>query len=250
MISRKALLISTSLPSQQCEVPAELEAARQFLLSTSGGAWHEEEICCFYASSVFALEEKIKEMAADYTITWFFGKGFPDQHGHHFLVLQDQDFLQDIDLLNTSSKQLLLIDDEGGSANIMITSEMASISDLRKARAMYDRWIDNCENGQVIMHATESNTLQRPKHLAGLFTRKLLQVASTISPSNNRFQLKSIITVGHETPDLLMEEGFVEGPVITWSQGNVKLPFALALPMPAALLPVLKSDQMNGGWQL
>lgn len=252
MVSRKALLIAASIPKGQDAhfIPAELEAAKQFLLSTAGGAWEADEIKILRAPSLHLLETEIKNLEVDYSITWFFGKSFPDSRGNHFLVIEENDFIKDTDLLNGSDRQLLLIDDSGGSSNIVIQEELVAISELRKARAMYDRWIESCEAGKVIMHATESSNLKRPEHLAGIFTRKLLEVASNISPASNRFHLKSILTVGHETPDLLLEEGFEEGPVITWSEGNVKLPFALALPMPAALLPVMKSDQQNLGWSL
>ena len=252
MVTRKALLIcsSSSAGHNINNLPAELEATRQFLLSPIGGAWQEEEITIVLAASEKSLLAEVLNAEADYNITCFFGKSFPSKDKRHFLILNDNTFIEDVDLLNASPRQLVLVDDEGGTETIFIQAEAGDPVELRKARSMYDKWIEMSGEGKVIMHSGDESTVQRPKHKAGLFIRKLLQVASSIAPTSERYQLKNILSAGQETPDLLLELGFEEGPVITWSQGNIRLPFAMALPLPPHLLPVPVGARFRSGFDI
>lgn len=252
MVTRKALLICANNHAELNDqsLPAELEATRQFLLSAAGGAWDEEEITVLMSPTEKTLLREIQKAVADYTITCFFGKSFPSADKRHFLLLNDSGFIEDIDLLNNAARQLVLIDDEGGSETIFIQSDQGDAVELRKARTMYDKWIENTAPGQVIMHASEGNTIKRSEQQIGLFIRKLLQVAGTIAPASDRYQLKNIIAAGQETPDLLLELGYEDGPVITWSKGNVRLPFAMALPLPPHLLPVPVSARFRNGFDI
>jgi hypothetical protein len=252
MILRKALLISAPEAGAGSlrGVNAELEATMTFLMSPNGGAWTAEEITILKNPSLKTIIRTVKEMVADYTITYFSGRGFPDKNGNHFLLLNDGDFFQDTELLNESVKQVVLIDDCAENFNGEESQSTASASELDKARRMYDRWIENCEDGQLIMHSTEEATVTPARKKGGLFTKKLLQVASSIPPARDRFNLKSILATGHETPDLLLEEGYEEGPAITYSNGNIKLPFAMALPAPISLLPAIKKDDFSSGLTL
>jgi len=242
MISRKALLISAPGNSEK-NVPilnSELEVAKNFLLSPEGGAWTEDEITILHCPTLKNVLRIVEEMQADYTITIFSGKGFPNKMGQHFLVLENGDFFEDKELLNNSAKQLVIIDDCSSETDIEVQLSEAAASDLGKARKIYDKWIETCDSGQMIMHATEEATVSPLRNKRGIFTRKLIQVASSIPPAIDRFNLKNILAMGHETPNLLLEEGFEEGPAVTYANGNVELPFALALPATVSLLPIIK----------
>jgi hypothetical protein len=250
MISRKALLISAAdRKNSSRSINAELEATSDFLMSPRGGAWRSDEILILNNPSLKTLLRTVEEMQADYTITYFSGKGFPDNNGNHFLVLSEGDYFQDTELLNASQKQVVIIDDCTESFDAGNMKQVAEPSDIDKARRMYDRWIESCEDGQLIMHATEKATVSSPQK-GGIFTKKLLQVATSIPSTHDRFNLKSILATGHETPDLLLEEGFEEGPAITYSNGNIKLPFAMALPSPMKFLPAIKRDDFSNGLSL
>src|SRR4051812_32993133 len=221
MISRKALLISApaNTRKQSSERNADLEATRQFLISPKGGAWFDEEIIVLDSPDLKTLGHVIKKMNADYTITFFLGKGFPDKDGKHFLILGEGDFFEDTELLNNSPKQLVIVDGIREEYIKVIAPKGLRAQENEHARKMYDRWIMNCDPGQMIMHATERSTMSLA-HKAGVFTRKLLQVATSIAPTKDKYNLKSILATGHETPDLLLEEGYDEGPAITYSNGN------------------------------
>jgi hypothetical protein len=252
MTTRKALLISaTGLYTHESDiVNKDLEAARNFLLSPRGGAWNLTEIQILQEPDLKTMLKAVKEMHADYTITVFSGKGFPDKSGNHFLMLGDGDFFQDTELLNGSEKQLVLVDACPESFSDKTILFDGHPSEYDTARKMYDRWIENCEPGQLIMHSTEANTFTSQKNHGGLFTRKLLLVASNVPSVKDRFNLKSILAAGHETPDLLLEEGFEEGPAITYSNGNIKLPFAMAMPAPQSLLPKISDGGYSQGFTL
>lgn len=244
MILRKALLIDAPVGYRARVTGAntELEAMKKFLMSPRGGGWKPEEIQILENPGMSTLLNAVKKMQADYTITFFSGKSFPDHAGNHFLMLGDSDFFQDTELLNASSRQLVLIDTCQEASLVQQAQAESKPQEFETARMMYDKWIESCEPGQLIMHATEENTYNVSKGNEGIFTQKLLEVANTIPALENRFNLKSILAAGHETPDLLLEDGYEEGPAITYSSGNIKLPFAMAMPAPQASLPVPRSN--------
>jgi hypothetical protein len=241
MISRKALLIS-SPSGAGCGVPGgntDLQTTRNFLLSPRGGAWSDDEIVVLEGPGLAAVTEAVKGMKADYTITWFAGTSFSDPEGRRFLVLNDGDFFQDTELLNDSEKQLVLVDGCPDAFSEEVIHFVGKPDEFQLARRMYDKWIERCESGQVIMHASEAGPgSTSPK--AGAFTQKLLLLGSKVPPVENRFNLKSILAAGHELPVLLQEDGLEQSPNITHSIGNAKLPFALAL-------PILKNKGGAGG---
>jgi hypothetical protein len=230
MISRKALLISAPLGGRGVPgVNADLEATRNFLLSPRGGAWNKDEITLLENPTLEALTDAIHNSVADYNITFFSGGGFADGSGNRFLILNGGDFFMDTELLNDSPKQLVLVD----ACREVFTEEIFHFTgrpnEFEKARMMYDKWIERCEPGQLIIHSTEQNT-NTGKNTGGVFTQKLLQVASSVPAVENKFNLKSIYAAGSETPDLMREEGCEFSPAISYEKGNVKLPFAMAMP--------------------
>jgi hypothetical protein len=229
MILRKALLISA--PGEPCagQKNADLQTTRSFLTSPRGGAWSDDEIMMLENPSPEILVNVVKAIKADYTITFFSGAGFSDSQGRRFLILNGGDFIRDTELLNASEKQLVLVDSCPEKLAEGTLSFSGRPDEFQLARKMYDKWIERCEAGQMIMHACEPRNPGKSR--GGLFTQKLLQVASKVPAVENRFNLKSILAAGHEVPVLLHEEGEETGPDITYMNGNGKLPFALALPI-------------------
>lgn len=251
MILRKALLISApGIGSRNGSgLNSDLLATRNFLLSPPGGAWKDDEITVLDNPTLKEMLSAVGDMQADYTITFFLGKSFHDSSGNHFLVLREGDYCQDTELLNYSEKQLVLVD-----AWREFYGEPPKYSphpgDLDKARRMYDKWIQGSAGGQVIMHGIEGDTLYSNNNSGGIFTQKLLHVACNVPPVENRFNLKSILAAGHETPALMQGEGLEEGPSITYAQGNIRLPFALALPKPLSRLASSNGDDLSSGLAL
>jgi hypothetical protein len=230
MISRKALLISAPSGAQKShDQNADLEMTRSFLMSPRGGAWAAHEIVVVNNPGVGEVLDKVGEMNADYTITWFSGKTFSDTQANRFLVLKG-DFIRDTDLLNNSKKQLVLVDTCPELFDREVIQFIGKPNEFELARKMYDKWIESCGAGQVIMHGRAQGT-GRP----GVFTHSLLELASRVPSIENRFNLKSILAAGHEVPQLLEQEG--SGPEISYSNGNIKLPFAMAMPAQRPGLP-------------
>jgi hypothetical protein len=234
MILRKALLISAPEGGHQAGGNSDLAATRNFLLSPRGGAWAAHEIHVLDNPTVEDITARVSDMKADYTITYFSGSSFGDASGNRFLVLNG-DFIRDTDLLNSSEKQLVLVDTCPDSFTGEVINFMGKPNEFELARKMYDKWIERCEAGQVIMHARESSVTDRSN--AGLFTKKLLQLGSRVPPVQDKFNLKSILAAGHEIPQLMGENGEPGGPEISYSNGNIKLPFAMAMPAPRPGLP-------------
>ena len=230
MISRKALLISApgAAATYLNAVNSDLETTRNFLLSPRGGAWANHELVLLNNPRISDIADAVGEMNADYTITFFSGKSFGDGSGNRFLILNDEDFIRDTELLNDSDKQLVLVDSCPESFTEEVIHFVGKPDEFHLARRMYDKWIERCEAGQVIMHANNSRTV--PEKNGGVFTQKLLQVASKIPAVENKFNLKSILAAGHEVPAILKDDGEESSPDISYSRGNLKLPFAMALP--------------------
>jgi hypothetical protein len=231
MITRKALLISAPSGGHHVNsLNADLEATRNFLLSPRGGAWNMDEIISLENPDLELMTNTVSAMEADYTITFFSGQGFADPSGNRFLILKNGDFFMDTELLNSSPKQLVLVD----ACREVFTEEVFHFTgrpnEFDKARMMYDKWIERCEPGQLIIHSSQKKTTVAKE--GGIFTQKLLQVASTVPAVENKFNLKSIYAAGCETPELLKSEGIDESPAISYEKGNTQLPFAMAMPAP------------------
>src|SRR5688572_4065117 len=114
MITRKALLVGAPggvftdfLPG----VFPDLQNMKAFLLSPQGGAWKKEEITMLYNPGKKKLLQTVKAMQADYTLTFFSGHGFPDDFDRRFISLTNGECTTDVKLLNSSARQLVLIDD-------------------------------------------------------------------------------------------------------------------------------------------
>jgi hypothetical protein len=230
MILRKALLISAPAGAQSSHgTNTDLETTRNFLMSPRGGAWAAHEIRVLHNPSVDEILEEVANMNADYTITWFSGRTFSDNQTNRFLVLKE-DFIRDTDLLNSSKKQLVLVDACPEIFDREVIHFIGKPNEFELARKMYDKWIESCGSGQMIMHGRDAGSGSR-----GIFTQKLLELASRVPSIENRFNLKSILAAGHEMPHLPEQEG--AGPEISYSNGNIKLPFAMAMPAQRPGLP-------------
>jgi len=230
MISRKALLISApgEAATYSNAINSDLETTRNFLLSPRGGAWAQHEIVLLNNPQMHEISVAVAGMNADYTMTFFSGKSFGDGQGNRFLILNDVDYIRDTELLNDSDKQLVLVDSCPDSFTEEVIHFVGKPNEFHLARQMYDKWIERCEAGQMIMHANGNNNI--PAKNGGVFTQKLLQVASKIPAVENKFNLKSILAAGHEMPVIMKDAGAESGPDISYSRGNIKLPFAMALP--------------------
>ena len=66
----------------------------------------------------------------------------------------------------------------------------------------------------------------------------------------NNGSLHPLMKVKTQFREIMLELGFEDGPVITWSQGNIRLPFAMALPLPPHLLPVPVGARFRSGFDI
>lgn len=243
MISRKALLVSAPAGELPARENNDLETTRNFLLSPRGGAWASHEIHVIDNPTVEELTAAVDATEADYTITYFSGRSFGDSAGNRFLVLRG-DFIRDTELLNNSAKQLVLVDTCPDFFSSEVIHFVAKPNEFELARQMYDKWIEKCEAGQVIMHAADSS---QPSQGSGAFTQTLLQVAGRVPSIENKFNLRSIHAAGNGLPGPGQDETPAVMPLISFRRGNIKLPFAMALPAPRLGLPAANagSSGMN-----
>jgi hypothetical protein len=229
MVFRKALLVCANDCAYRSDSDQGIEMTRNFLMSPRGGAWSESEIVTLKNPAVTELLDAAKKNDADYSVLFFYGRSFEDPNGRRFLIVGDGDFFEDRELLNGSSRQLVVIDTSPAPQPVPEEKEIFQFeggpAEISHARMMYDRWIETSSPGKLILHGN----IVSPEKREGLFTRKLLQVAQNLPAVENKFNLKSIIAAGIEAPALMSEEE-TNLPCISFESGNISLPFALAMP--------------------
>jgi hypothetical protein len=228
MIYRKALLVCAHDCAYQSDSDQGIEMTKNFLMSPRGGAWSETEITILKNPSITDLIAAAARNEADYSIIFFYGRSFEDPTGKRFLIVGDGDFFEDKELLNTSERQLVLIDTSPALQKVTeneIYQFEGGPAEISNSRKIYDRWIETSSPGALILHGN----IVSPETREGLFIRKLLQVAQNLPAVENQFNLKSIIAAGIEAP-ALMSEADANLPCISYESGNISLPFALAMP--------------------
>lgn len=242
MVRRQALLIGASGGIDTTYLPGvsvDLKAMKSFLMSPQGGAWKRSEITILEDPTLNELNSVYRYIKADYTITMFSGHGFSGESGRRFLCLSDGTYFNDLDLLNSSPRQLLLLDScrnviTGISGPYLEEEEWSHFdggeSEKERARRVYDRWIEQSGHGTLVIHSTTHGNYSYDTSVGGAFTQKLLHVGNRVK-KKEKFNLLSIYSCVRHVPKLLEKEGYDQCPTITYKDGNINLPFALAIPV-------------------
>lgn len=263
MITRKALLIGAPGGGNSiylAGVSRDLNATRAFLMSPEGGAWYDHEIIVFPDADINSIGYEVQRMFADYSIVLFSGHGFSDLTGNRFLSLSNGNYFYDRELLNKSPRQLVVIDScRKVLPQLGIGDPMeewshfdANQNYLIKARKAYDFWIKNTPHGRLIIHSTEHDNYALDTRDGGIFTQTLLQVANNLKSEYGKIMRMNIFAVANNTVRLIKKDGYSQQPEITYQNGNINLPFALALPIPQPI-PVRRTLQKKTnyiGWIL
>lgn len=215
-------------------VAVDLETFKEFLMSPQGGAWKEKEIITLYDPSLARINAVFPWMHAHYMITYFSGHGSADIYGNRFLQLSNGESFKDIELLNSSPRQLILVD---ACRNVTVGvgisglreqySNFTGDPDSRNARKLYDFWIKASKPGKVIIHSTQHNTSAYDTPSGGAFTQNLIFAGSNV-PQEKKYNLMSIMNSGKYVPGFMKMDGFNQKPQLTYREGNPHLPFALS----------------------
>lgn len=236
---RKAVLIgsqsqgSVHLPG----VKEDLVALKDYLKSPNGGAWHDREITVLENPSVNKVLTIIKQTIGDYVYVYFSGHGITRNNSCRMIALMDGE-LQDVQLLNGSPRQTVMIDacgtlDRraaiGGIAKRIWPEEKWHYFDgYSAARAYFNNCISESPFGKLIVHATQIGQSAIDTPNGGKFTNALLDSVYKYQQTQQNDTLSVNFIVNH-AGKMLRESGLLQTPVI-YKQGYLNVPFGIISP--------------------
>ncbi len=234
-VNRKAILISCpGSGSSFLPGPAtDLENFKEFLQSDKGGRWYANEITTLPNPTFDQLFDVVHSTKADYNFIYFSGHGYTTDEFKRMVALRDSN-IEDLFFINDSRRQLIIIDacrnyiGTGISGTLDLGEQWEHFDGVYEAREIFDRHIKNSPHGKTIVHATQVGQYSYDSQTGGYFTKTLLHVSTRIKTETYRpIFISQILPV---LPKVLKKQGNAQIPEITYIEGNMKVPFTIAVP--------------------
>lgn len=264
-VTRKAILIGCpgSGNSYLHGVAEDLINMKNFLQSDKGGRWYSDEIITLNNPSFERLFQVVHSTNTDYNFIYFSGHGFTSQNWKRMLALRDNN-IEDLFLINDSPRQLIVID----ACRNYVAPGISGIPDLGEqwehfdgpyeARIMFDRYISNSPYGKTIVHATQTGHYSYDSSTGGYFTKALLNLTTRVkSESYKPIFINKVVNV---LPQVLQRQGNNQVPEIAYTEGQLIVPFAIAVPqltipkpkprVPQRQLAIVNNNLSGAGWAL
>lgn len=238
-ITRKAILIGcpgNRITSNYLRgVEKDLRNMKRFLLSTKGGSFSDDEVLTLSDPTVESVLSKIQALVADYVFVYFSGHGFTRFDKKRMIALKDGN-ITDLDLLNSSLRQLVIVDacrtlqPNSQLSGIAIENEVGvNYFDEASTHDYFSELIALSPAGKVIVHATQHghNSIDNSRY-GGMFTQALLHVSNRM----NADQVYAPCTVQQilaHVPTVIKHNGGSQIPAVVHSTGQLKVPFALSM---------------------
>lgn len=240
---RKAILIgapggqnSTYLPG----VKKDLHDFKTFLCSFRGGLWREDEIQTLYNPSAEDAVLRIQSTHAEYLLVYFSGHGYTDLATRSRLLCFKHDaVVSDKALTQTTSPRLQLFSDacrnyygEGiGGIPLFDPDYFDFTAKASEIRHLFDQAILASPPGKAIIHGTAENQYAMDSKNGGYFTQALLHVAERMRITTG-LELVTTEQLLYHVPSVLQQKGNEQKPEIIYLSGKLKVPFAVAMPLP------------------
>jgi hypothetical protein len=233
---RRAVLIGSQTPGSTHlpGVKEDLASLKEYLLSPNGGGWHNSEIIILENPTVNIVLATIRQAIADYVYVYFSGHGITRRDNARMIVLMDGE-LQDLQLLNESPRQTIMIDacgtlEEraaiGGIGRRVWPEEKRHYFDgYSAARAYFNNCISESPYGKLIVHATKIGQSAIDTPNGGKFTNALLDSVYAYQQSQQTGILSVNLVVDHAR-NILRGSGLKQNPVI-YKQGYLNVPFGI-----------------------
>lgn len=234
-IKRKAILIGAQGGDNGTirlkGVKQDLHNFKDYLLSSNGGAWRDEEITVLNNPTKALLLTAINNTHADYNFIYFSGHGFTSSLDKRMLVLKDGN-IEDIRLFNYCQKQLIVID----ACRNYVPSGIAGFPSFeddkfsylkQNIRASFDRAITNSPDGKMIFHSAQKGKSSYDTDFGGKFTECLLSVARNV-----KTQKPLLFRVEHLLGSVRNQIGkglYRQIPTLSYKEGNLCVPFAVGI---------------------
>jgi hypothetical protein len=264
-VTRKAILIGCpgSENSYLHGVAEDLVNMKNFLQSDKGGRWFSNEVITLNNPTFERLFQIVHSTNTDYNFIYFSGHGFTSQKWKRMLALRDNN-IEDLFFINDSPRQLIVID----ACRNYVASGISGIPDLGEqwehfdgvyeARTMFDRYIANSPYGKTIVHATQIGHFSYDSSTGGYFTKALLNITTRVK--SETYKPIFINKVVAYLPQFLQRQNNPQIPEIAYTEGQLKVPFAIAVPqinipkpkprVPQRQLVTANNNSSGAGWAL
>jgi hypothetical protein len=93
---------------------------------------------------------------------------------------------------------------------------------------MFNNYIANSPHGKTIIHATQIGEYSYDSSTGGYFTKALLNISTRVKTET--YKPIFITRVLDFVPQVLQKQGNSQVPCITYTEGNLIVPFAIAVP--------------------
>ncbi|HRJ29760.1 MAG TPA: caspase family protein [Cyclobacteriaceae bacterium] len=251
VITRKAVLIGS--PGHQNNflrgVGSDIRNMSKFLQSNKGGAWRKEDILILDNPNLAQVSLVLRSVTADYLFVYFSGHGYTDwRRGLRMLALRDYN-IQDLHLLNSSPRQLIIVDAcrsyaAPGLSGVPAFEDHVDHFEGSPAHELFNEYIACSPEGKLIVHATQPGKVSIDSPSGGHFTQALLRVATRMKTKEDYLPclIDSVLT---HVPGVLRKNRNFQIPSIVYEEGNLTVPFALGSTQPS-----LKGKQKTGSGEL
>ncbi len=216
-------------------VPQDMVNLEQYLLSPRGGAWNQSEIQLMYDPSCYEVLKAVQAAIADYVFVYFSGHGFMSGNAQNFLCVKDG-YLEDHELFNIVSPRQLITCDSCRKFYHTISGFPEELEQYQyatgysEARAVFNSYIINSKPGRIIIHSTSTDqyAIDNLDGHGGEFTLALLDSLYSFKPFVSGYHPMTVEKILDRTVLKLKEAGEEQIPEITYSLGELSVPFGIA----------------------
>lgn len=238
-ITRKAILIGCpgdGITSRYLGgVEKDLRNVKNFVMSTKGGSFDEDEVMTLFDPSVDSVLTTIQALCADYVFIYFSGHGFTRFDKKRMIALRDGN-ITDLDLLNSSPRQLVIVDAcrtqqvIPGLSGIPLGNESeVDHYDEASTHDYFSELIALSPAGKIIVHATQHGKASIDNSTrGGLFTQAFLHVSNRMNADQPHAPCTTQQILEH-VPTVIKRNGGSQVPAIVYSTGELTVPFALSM---------------------
>ncbi len=196
-MKRIALIIGSAGPPDEYlpGVKEDVKSYKNFLLSTTGGQWYEDEIITLLDKSIHEVKRvvnNIKSQEPDFAFVVFTGHGSYSTLYNQRVLMIGHDKLYEHELRGLAPYELLIIDTCAGmdeEVEVPIEERLFKKAAIIDYRRKYEEAIKECLPQEIILYATSPGMYASDTPKGGLFSQALLEVAY----QNKEFEILSAL---------------------------------------------------------
>lgn len=248
MVTRKALIIGS--PDKDIPgVNVDIKNINSFLLSAIGGAWKDSELINLTNPTINEVRKNISLlMQYDYSFVFFAGHGYYSiQKDSTILNINATQELDSIELREGASKHTLILDccrvlkddrvlKEAAMESLIFDSANQQKPTASKCRAYFNKKIEECSSGLVVMNSCDLNeTAGENASRGGYYSSSLIKSAEDwannklLNINLNQEYATYSTQKCHDTASIRVKKlsGNRQNPVFEVSRTGDKFPFAI-----------------------